>query len=207
MYRSSSTRIFPIIIIIIVVVALIAGIVTVGSRIFGNNSGTDDKKRSQADIARDELLKIDVDRSVRMTIRGPLVGNEAFRSYQITVSPTQREYIVYKGYLEEVLSRKSFPNNTRAYEEFVFALDKANFTKAGKYTAEEASDLRGICATGRIYQYEILSSGSAMNALWTSTCKGSPGTFGASVEQVTNLFSEQIPVKLDFNSQFTLPSL
>lgn len=200
-------RIFPIIIIVVIVAAVIAGLVTVGGYIFGGNGEDAEQQKSHAEIARDELLKVDVDRSVRMTIRGPIVGNESFRSWQVTVSPTQREYIVYKGYLEDVQTRKAFSNNTAAYDEFVHALDKAALTKAGKYTEEEANDLRGICATGRIYQYEILSSGSVVNSFWTSTCKGSPGTFGASVEQVTNLFSGQIPERLEFNTQFTTPTL
>lgn len=206
MYRNSSTRIFPIILIIIIVVALIAGIITVGNYIFGGTRNSGEQK-SRADTAREELLKVDVDRSVRMTIRGPIVGNEAFRSYQVGISPSQREYIVYKGYLEEVQSRKTFSNNTQAYEQFVHALDKAALTTSGKYTDEEASDLLGICATGRVYQFEILNDGSAKESYWTSSCKGSPGTFGASIEQVTNLFTTQIPDKVEYNSQFSMPTL
>lgn len=206
MYRSSSTRIFPIILIIVIVVALIAGIVTVGNYIFSGNGDTEEQK-TQAEVARDELLKVGVDRSVSMTVRGNIVGDESFRSYQIVISPSEREYIVYKGYLEEVLSRKTYENNIQAYEQFVHALDKAALTTAGKYTTEEAGDLRGVCATGRIYQYDILSSGSVAESYWTSTCKGSPGTFGANVAQVTNLFTAQIPGNVEFNSQYTAPTL
>lgn len=205
MYRSSSTRIFPIILIIIVVVALIAGIVTVGRYLFGGN-GDVDQQKSRAETAREALLKADVDHSVRMTIRGPIVSDESFRSYQVTISPAQREYVVYKGYLEDVQSRKSYSNNNAAYEEFVYALDKAALTSSGKYT-DEQPDLRGICATGRVYLYEILSEGSVSESYWTSTCKGSPGTFGASVQQVTDLFTKQIPTKVEYSSQFSMPTL
>lgn len=206
MYRNNSTRIFPIILIIIVIVALIAGIVTVGRYLFSGNGDTDQQK-SRAETAREALLKVDVDQSVRMTIRGPIVGNEAFRSYQVTVSSSQREYVVYKGYLEDVESRKTYRNNTSAYEEFVYALDKAALTSSGKYTDEQADDLRGICATGRVYQFEILDEGSPSESYWTSTCKGSLGTFGASVQQVTDLFTKQIPDKVEYNSQFSMPTL
>ncbi len=206
MYRSNSTRIFPIILIIIVVVALIAGIVTVGRYLFSGNGDTDQQK-TRAQTARDALLKVDTDHSLRMTIRGPIVGNEAFRSYQVTISPSQREYTVYKGYLEEVQSRKVYSNNNAAYEEFIYALDKAALTSSGKYTDEQAADLRGVCATGRVYLYEILSEGSASESYWTSTCKGSPGTFGASVQQITDLFTKQIPEKVEYTSQFSMPTL
>lgn len=206
MYRSSSTRIFPIILIVVIVIALIVGIVTVGNYIFGNNDETEQQK-TQADVAREELLKVDVDRSVSMTMRGPIVADEEFRSQQVIISPSMREYVVYKGYLEEEISRKEYGNNIQAYEQFVHALDKAALTTEGKYTAEEAGDLRGICATGMIYQYDILSSGSVVESFWTSTCAGSPGTFGANVTQVTNLFTSQIPGEVDFGAQSSTPTL
>lgn len=206
MYRSNSNRIFPIILIVVVIVALIAGLITVGNYLFGG-SGDAEQQKSKAEEASEQLLKVDVDRSVRLTVRGPIVANEEFRSYQIGISPTQREYTVYKGYLDSVESRKTYSNNNKAYDEFVHALDKAALTKAGKYTEEEASDLRGICATGRVYQYEILNSGSLAASYWTSTCKGSPGTFGASVDQINNLFISQIPDPVNFGNQFSLPTL
>ncbi len=207
MYRNSSTKIFPIILIIVVVVALIAGIVSVANYLFGGNGQDADQQKSQAEVATEKLLKVDVDRSVRVTVRGPIVANEQFRTRQIIVSPTQREYIVYKGYLESVESRKTYGNNTKAYDEFVHALDKAALTKSGKYTAEPQDDLRGICASGLVYQFEILNGGSADASYWTSTCKGSPGTFGASVQQITDLFASQIPDRVDLGTQSSLPTL
>lgn len=207
MYRNSSNRIFPIILIVVVIAALIIGIITVGNYLFGGGGRDAEQQKSQADLASEKLLKVDVDRSVRLTVRGPIVANETFRSWQISISPTQREYTVYRGYLETVESRKTYSNSNAAYDEFIHALDKAALTKAGKYTSEEAADLRGVCATGRVYQYEILNSGSVDVAYWTSTCKGSPGTFGASVQQVNNLFTAQIPTRVEFGAQNTLPTL
>ena len=207
MYRNSSTKIFPIILIIIVVVALIIGIVSVANYLFGGGGEEASQQKTQAELATEKLLRVDVDQSVRVTVRGPIVANEEFRTRQIIVSPTQREYIVYKGYLESIESRKTYSNNTKAYDEFVHALDKAALTKSGKYTTEEQDDLRGICASGLVYQFDILSGGSADVAYWTSTCKGSPGTFGASLQQVTNLFANQIPDKVDLGTQSTLPTL
>ncbi len=192
MYRSNSSRTFTTILILIVVVALVIGIVLVAKNLFFNGSDTTDTVTAEQ-AARENLLSLDVDRSVRMTVRGPIVANEEFRTTQITVSPTSRQYTLYDGYLDNVKNQQSWSNNSKAYEEFVYALDKADFTAKGKYTEEQASDVRGICATGRVYEYELLNDGSVTNRFWTSTCKGSPGTFGASVEQVTNLFVSQIP--------------
>ena len=86
----------------------------------------------------------------------------------------------------------SLGNNVRAYEEFVHALDKANLA-LGEQFDEDKDDTRGICATGRVYEYEIYDEDTLVKRLWTSTCKGSPGSLRASAEQLTNLFTAQIP--------------
>lgn len=181
------------ILIAVVVIALVAGLVTVG-RYLLNSAGRDDGAAESAQQqARDELVTVGSDRSVRMTIRGPIVADEEFRTYRISASPNSRVYVKYEGYLGEELDRKSYDNNTEAYEQLVHALDKAAMTEPGEYTEEEASDLRGICATGRVYEFEILAGNEVQNRYWTSTCKGSPGTFGANVQQVGGLFRTQIP--------------
>ena len=192
MYRSSDNRIFPMILIAVVVIALVAGLVTVGRYLFSGNGG-DEQTQSRQEIASEQLTTATADSSVRMTIRGPLVADENFRSYRISVSPDSRDYAQYSGYLDDQLEAKSYQNNRQAYVQFVHALDKAALTKEGRYTEEEASDLRGICATGLVYEFEILDAGEVKQNYWTSTCKGSPGTFGASVEQVKSLFRAQIP--------------
>lgn len=204
MYRNRSNRIFPIIIILVVLIALVAGLVTVGRYIFSSNTGEKSQEETKQDIERKSLTTVDANRSVRMTVRGPIVANQEFRSYRISVSPSQNSYTVYKGYLDSVDSNKSYDNNTQAYEQFVYALDKADMTKPGKSSERQSSDLRGVCATGKIFLYEIVDGANVVHSYWTSTCKGSPGTFGASVNQVTNLFVNQIP---DLDNTFTQQQL
>lgn len=193
MYRSSSNRIFPIILVVVVTVALVAGLVAVGRYIFGGNAEQREAEESRVETARDQLLTLEVDRLTRLTVRGPIVGDDRFRTERISISPTQRVYTIYGSYLEDVEDQRSYDNNMEAYEEFVHALDKAAFTKPGKESPEEASDIRGICATGRVYDFEIVGSTGVVYRAWTSTCKGSPGTFGASLDQVVSLFTAQIP--------------
>ncbi|PID30158.1 hypothetical protein CR983_03095 [Candidatus Saccharibacteria bacterium] len=199
MYRSSS-RIFPAIILTLVVVALIIGLVIVGRSIFGATKP--ETEETEGITPQEELLTVNASRAVRMTIRGPIVADEEFRSYRVSVSPNARKYTVYKGYLDGVQKQRAYDNNTQAYEEFVYALDKAALTKKGRYTEEEASDIRGICATGRVYEYELLDGSSVLQRYWTSTCKGSPGTLGASADQLTALFTAQIPDKVDYKKHF-----
>lgn len=198
MYRSNSSRVVPMIIFTIVIIAIIAGLISAGRYLFGGNNQKTEETKAVIATARDELLTVNTSRSVRLTVRGPIVADEKFSSYQVSVSPQSRVYTLFDGYLSAVKENKSYENNSKAYEEFVYALDKANITKPGKYDEEQASDLRGVCATGRIYEFEFLDEGSVKKHYWTSTCKGSPGTFGASVQQVTNLFAKQVPeIQLD----------
>lgn len=188
MYKGNSSRILPIILILIVVAIAIAGLVSLGRMVFGG----DQTDPNQVDVGRDALLNTSVDRSVRMTVRGPIVADEQFRSYQITVTPTSRQITSYSGYLETPIQAKQYSNNVKAYEQFVYALDKANMMN-GQELAEEQNDTRGICATGRVYEFEVLRASSSVKRLWTSTCKGSPGSFKANVEQIEDLFFSQIP--------------
>lgn len=193
MYRSRDSKIIPMILIAVVIIALVAGFVAVGRYLFAGMGEGDEATQSRQEKAVEQLTTVDANHSVRMTIRGPIVSNEKFRTYRIAVSPDERSYVKYQGYLGDVIDTKNYDNNIQAYEQFVHALDKAAIATPGEYTAEEAKDMRGVCATGRVYEFEILSAGEVLQHYWTSTCDGSPGTFGASVEQVGGLFRTQIP--------------
>jgi hypothetical protein len=189
MYKGNSSRIFPIILVLIVIAIAIAALVSVGRAIFG---GDDQGTQTQADVGHEALINTTSDRSVRMTVRGPIVADENFRSYQVTVDPSNRLLITYSGYLENVIDSKQYSNNIKAYEEFVYALDKAN-TMKGDELKNEKNDTRGICATGNVYEFEVLRAANTVKRLWASTCKGSAGSFKASVSQVQQLFLKQIP--------------
>jgi hypothetical protein len=57
----------------------------------------------------------------------------------------------------------------------------------------DKNDTRGICATGRVYEFEVLQGSSVVKRLWTSSCRGSQGSLKANVTQVQKLFTDQIP--------------
>lgn len=186
MYRGNSTRIIPIILVLIVIAIVIAALVSIGRAVLGGNTST------QSNPGRDALLTTTPDHSVRMTVRGPIVANENFHSYQVVIDPTSRMMTTYQGYVETPIATRSYDNNTQAYEQFVYALDKANMMNDDELTGSQ-NDTRGICATGIVYEFETLQNGATVKKLWTSTCKGSPGSFKQSVSQVSNLFLSQIP--------------
>jgi hypothetical protein len=180
-------RFIPIIFLVVIVGLIIAA----GFSIFRSVTNTD-QPTPVADTSNESLLSTSVDRRVRMTARGPIVGDEQFRTYDITVSPSKRDFGRYKGYLEDPLVQKTFENNIRGYDEFVHALSHANFVK-GTELKDQADDVRGLCATGVVYTFELMNGESVVKHLWTTTCKGSKGSFVGSVDQIKALFLAQIP--------------
>lgn len=192
MQRSNGSRLFPLIIVLIVVALVIAAVVSIGRAVFNTDSSSSTTKTAQ-DVGRDALLNTSVGHSVSMVVRGPIVANETFTSYKVVVSQSDRSMDIYTGYLDDRTGGKTLGNNTPAYEQFVYALDKADMTKGDVPADDAANDLRGICATGYIYEYAVMNDGKTVKRLWTSTCGGSQGTLKASRNQLTSLFSAQIP--------------
>ncbi len=186
--KSKFSRIIPIILITLLILIAIFALVTIGKAIFKKGGGN----QKDTQIAEAQLLKTDANHAVRMIVRGPIVANENFRSYQVVIKPNQRQFGIYKGYLDHYVTGEKLGNNTKAYEEFVYALDKANLD-AGKPFSGAKDDIRGICAGGTVTEFDILKDGESVKHLWTSTCKGSVGSLRANVRQVKGLFLRQIP--------------
>lgn len=196
MYRGSGPRILPLIIIILVVALVIAAIVSIG-RVFFTSGNTSNAPES-TDAVLTAVHDTSGGRGVRWTVRGPIVADENFRSYQIQISETERTYTTYSGYLDQVINTKTYPNNERAYEQFVYALDKAGI---GQTRNAKDTDFRGVCATdGFAYVFDTLHGESADHTLWTTSCRGSQGSMSANVAQIHALFANQIP---DFKPLFT----
>lgn len=191
MQRNSGARFLPLFITLIVVIIAVIAVVSIGRAIFFN--GNDNEQNAKTDPAvESSLLKTTSDRGVKLTVRGPIVADENFTSYTITSSPSARMMSVYNGYLDSVRDERNYDNNAQAYTQFVYALDNANMSKA-KASDNKDEQLRGICATGYIYEYATTLNGQVVDTLWTSTCSGSKGTLDASTSQLNNLFQKQIP--------------
>lgn len=193
MQRNNGAKFFPLIIIIVIIALVIAAVISIGRAVFNNDDGNDTEQTAQVDQNREALLNTSVGRSVNMTVRGPIVAQENFTSYRVAVSNSERSMNVYKGYLEEQTNGKTLSNNTQAYEQFVYALDKANMAQGKDQANDDTNDLRGICAGGYVYEFTVLSGGNETRKLWTSTCDGSKGTLGASKDQLSRLFLAQVP--------------
>ncbi len=185
-YRTS--RILPIILIVVIIVIAVAAIVSLARIVFFSGTATP----VAVDESRTALLDTSANRAVSMTVRGPIVAEEEFHSYQIDISPSSRSIKTYTGYLGNVLGSISLSNSVSAYEQFVHALDKADMVK-GIELEGDRNDIRGVCATGRVSEFSVLDESVFVKKLWTSTCKGSVGSLKASSTQLTQLFVSQIP--------------
>ncbi len=185
-----TSKIIRVALALIVFAVIIAALLTIVRAVFfksdtGYNS-------AELDYGRSALLSSSAGRSVKMTVRGNIVGDESFRSLQIEVSPNTRTLTKTIGYMGPASIISTKPNNIPAYEQFINALDKANIMK-GKQFTDDKNEILGICATGYLYNFELFSYNTVEKNLWTSTCPGSKGSLRANLQQVYDLFAAQIP--------------
>ena len=186
-YRTS--RALPIILVVVIIIIAIAALVSLARVVFFSGSST---SPVTVDSSRTALLNPSVTHSVRMMVRGPIVADEKFHSYQIDISAMNRSIKTYNGYLDSVVEQNDLSNSVASYEQFVYALDKANLAK-GNELVDDKNDTRGVCAGGTVTEFTILDNGESVKKLWTSTCQGSRGSLNASVKDLTSLFVKQIP--------------
>ncbi len=194
MDRSGLQRLIPIILVLIITVVAVAALISLGRTLFSGEGAQTTKP--PVNTGKEALTSTLADRSVRMSLRGPIVADENFHSYTITVGPDVRNLTTYRGYLREQLTNEQITNNTKAYEQFVHALSRATLMD-GTPLSGDANDTRGICAAGSLYEFEVLQGTNVVQKLWTTTCSGSKGSLKANLSQVNKLFQLQIP---DFNA-------
>lgn len=209
MSRYKTQRIAPILLAIVIIIVAIAGLVALGRLLLtgstSSSSTSSEQQTTETLIATTQanLLKTDANRSVSLTVRGPIVADEDFRSYRITISPSSRNFDAFSGYLDKATSQQSLTNNIAAYSQFVNALDKAQLAKAEPVNKAD-TDLLGICATGKVYEFNLLEDGKSTALFWTSTCSGSTGNLSANVTQLSSLFYAQIPDGSNIESSLSL---
>ncbi len=186
-YRTN--RIISVSLIVIIIGAAIFGLVYFARILFFSGVGS---ILSQTNTSISALLSTDADRAVRMTVRGPIVADENSRSYQIKITPNERILTIYRGYENQEINNISLDNNIPAYEQFVYALNNAKMMNANELS-DERNDTRGVCATGRLYEFQILKADKSVKKLWATSCSRTRGSLGVSYYSLNNLFTVQIP--------------
>lgn len=198
MDEGGARRIIPIVFILVIIAVAIAAIVSIGQAIFGG-----DGQPEEVNQGKRSLVNTDEDRGVRMTVRGPIIGDEKYYSYSITVKPNSRNLSTYNGYLNRQLETQELGNNIPAYEQFVYALDRATMMDAKEFSGDE-NDVRGLCAAGRVITFETLRSTSVIKSLWTSTCSSARGSLKTDYIRLQNLFKSQMPDYLKATSKLRI---
>lgn len=191
MKHGKNSQLLPVIMIVVVVVVSVAMIVALVRTFILNGGNTGPTTEQQRNADETALLSTAIDRGVRMTIRGDITANEKFRSYRITITPTMRSMVTYAGYLDQPIDQVQLENNSRAYEEFVHALNRAGMVKGTAFTGEK-DDTRGICSNGKVLEFETLQNERTVKRLWTTTCK-ERGSLQANSGQLSDMFVAQIP--------------
>ncbi len=194
-------RIIPLILIVVVIGLVIAAVVSLSHTFFGSGKkaspSASPSASTKVNAGKQALTTISSDSSVRMSVRGPLVADENYHTYTITISTTTRTMTTYQGYSGKTFANDQRANSVDGYTQLVYALSKAKLMD-GTPLSGSANDERGVCATGTLYDFEVFQGTTSVQKLWTSTCTGAPGSLKASLTQVTNLFDSQIP---DFGTQ------
>ncbi len=184
--KYSTTPVTPILLVVAIVAVILIGLYLLIQVIFpSSNPGQSVTSDQQA------LLESAVDSSIRMTVRGPIVAEENFRSYQVIISPINRSLVISKGYQGQEINRVPLSNNTPSYEQFTGALNQANFVKTNSTNYDD--NLSGLCASGVLYKFEIVKANQAVKQLWASSCSSVRGSLGANLDTILKLFAAQIP--------------
>lgn len=184
-YKTS--RVITVVFSLLLIAVAIAAVISF-ARVFVFPSGSN--KTSDAD--KSALLNTSADRAVIMKVRGAIVADENFRSYQIKISPNYRTLTTYKGYKEDVLNEKKLNNNIPSYEQFVYALYHANMIRGTELTGD-ANNTKGVCSDGELYEFKVLKDNESVKTLWTTSCSRIKGSLGVSKSALEDLFIGQIP--------------
>jgi hypothetical protein len=130
---------------------------------------------------------INSDSQVVAITDGPINGDDTHRAIRITVDRNMRTIDVVQGYEGKVIVTKSYPNNQKAYNDFMYALARANY---GKPRKTDIKTEKGICPTGRRFVFEVFNGVDSISRTWTANCQ--KGNTTAVPSRITDLFRRQI---------------
>ncbi|HVS58383.1 MAG TPA: hypothetical protein VHD60_01440 [Candidatus Saccharimonadales bacterium] len=125
----------------------------------------------------------------QMSIRGPINAPQDHNDVRVTVSSSDSSLEIIKGYEDQTASTKTFDMTPAAYTQFLFALQRENFTKGNPDSSLKEN--RGICPFGRLYTFVFNDGSNERERYWTTSC--GQGNFQGNGIAVRDLFQAQIP--------------
>lgn len=133
--------------------------------------------------------------SVALTIDGRIVSSEEHRAISFKIDRNSRTVEVLSGYNGNVIKTRTLSNSEVAYKEFLYALNKAGFTRAQE---AQYSEENGVCPLGQRVIYSVDEFGENLQRLWSTSCRRSDGTLAVDGDLIRRLFEGQIPDYRDF---------
>ncbi len=126
---------------------------------------------------------------MRMTVEGRVNLDADHRKARVTIGRDGNVLQLVSGYDGSVLNRKEYDSNEDAYATFLRALQLQGYTKGND--DPKAEDSRGVCPTGKVYTFEIITGSAVVQKFWTTSCGG--GTFRGNTGLIRQLFRAQVP--------------
>lgn len=126
---------------------------------------------------------------MRLRINGPVDAEQTHRHLTLTVGRNQNTFQLFQGYGDNEIKAQSYPNSEEGYRTFLRALQLQGYLKGND--DPKKADYEGVCPTGRIFIFEIITGSATVQRFWTSSCGG--GTFGGNTALIRQLFRAQIP--------------
>lgn len=126
---------------------------------------------------------------MRITVDGAVNADQQHRKVRITVGRDENVLETLRGYQDEVIETKTYPNNEESYYTFLRAIQLQGYTKG--IDDPERADERGQCPTGKRYIFEIVTGNATVQRFWKTSC--GPGTFNGNSGTIRLLFQKQVP--------------
>ena len=174
---------------ILVTILFFGGIFILVRFISGGNKNSQPKQPKTPQVQKVNKLSSD-GQSVSYTVYGRLVGEEDRRAIRITITGSERKVEVLQGYDESVLKSDSFSNKSSAFNDFLLALEGANFTR--RDTSIKVDD-KGICPLGNRYVFEAQYNDNSKIRTFSTSCSAKNVSFKGERSTIDTLFKAQIP--------------
>ncbi len=133
---------------------------------------------------------------MRMVVEGKVNAEQNHRSLTVTVGRSSNVIELVQGYEGHVTESKTYESNENAYATFLRALQLQSYDKGDDNPDKQ--DSRGVCPTGKVYTFEIITGSATVQRFWTTSCGG--GTFRGNTGVVRQLFRAQAPDYIDIAS-------